>query len=208
LGRPIVDVPNIVGKSLQDAASELDRVGLRLGERIGDFSTEEPGTVLRQDPGAGREARSGDRVDVRVSQGEEKAIVPDVIGQQEADAAAILANAGFRVNRIRESHPSVARGVVFDQDPAPIQEDGSSTEAPPGSVVDIFISEGADEFPMPDVRGMTEDDATDQLEDRGLRVRVIRQFDPGQEGRVVGQDPQPGTTVRRGQTVEIRVGES
>ena len=208
LGRPIVDVPNIVGKKLEDAAKSLDQVGLELGRRTGAFSTEEPGTVLSQDPGPGREARSGDRVDVTVSQGEEKAIVPDVIGQEEADAAAILANAGFRVNRIREPHPTARRGVVFDQDPKPVQEDGTSTEAPPGSVVDIFISEGPDEFPMPDVRGEQEDDARNELEDLGLRVRVVRQFEPGQEGRVVGQDPLPGTTVRRGQLVEIRVGDS
>ncbi len=208
LGLPIVDVPNIVGRKLEDAAKELDKVGLRLGRRTGEFSTEEPGTVLRQDPGAGREARSGDRVDVAVSQGEEKAIVPDVVGRQEADAVGILANAGFRVNRIREAHPSVARGIVFDQDPTAVQEDGTPTEAPGGSVVDIFISEGPEEFPMPEVRGQQELDAIDELEDTGLRVRVVRQFEPGQEGRVVAQDPLPGTTVRRGQTVEIRVGES
>lgn len=208
LGLPIVDVPSVVGMSLEEAARELSRVGLELGARTGEFSTEEPGTVLRQDPGAGREARSGDQVDVVVSQGEETGVVPDVIGREEADAAAILANAGFRVNRIRETHPTVARGVVFDQDPPPVQENGSPTQAPGGSVVDIFISEGPEEFPMPDVRGQTEEEATEELEELGLRVRVVRQFEPGQEGRVVGQSPAPGSTVRRGQTVEIRVGDS
>ena len=208
LGRTIVEVPRLIGLNIADAARALDREGLRLGERTGVFSPEEPGTVLSQDPGPGREVRAEDRVNVTVSQGEQRAIVPNVIGRDEADASAILANAGFRVNRIRESHPSVPRGVVFDQDPPPIQEDGTSTEAPAGSVVDIFVSEGAEEFPMPDVRGETEENATEELEDLGLRVRVVRQFDPGQEGRVVDQDPPPGTTVRRGQTVEIRVGDS
>ncbi|MGH2759543.1 MAG: Stk1 family PASTA domain-containing Ser/Thr kinase [Actinomycetota bacterium] len=208
LGRTIVEVPRLVGMKIEDAARALDREGLRLGQRTGVFSTEEPGTVLSQDPGPGREARAEDRVDVTVSQGEERAIVPNVIGRDEADASAILANAGFRVNRIRESHPSVARGVVFDQDPPPTQEDGTPTEAPAGSVVDIFVSEGPDEFPMPDVRGESEEDATEELQDLGLRVRVVRQFDPGNEGIVVSQEPAPGTRVNRGQTVEIRVGDS
>ncbi len=208
LGRTIVEVPRLVGMKIEDAARTLDRDGLRLGQRTGVFSPEEPGTVLSQDPGPGREARAEDRVDVTVSQGEERAIVPNVVGRDEADASAILANAGFRVNRIRESHPSVARGVVFDQDPPPTQEDGTPTEAPAGSVVDIFVSEGPDEFPMPDVRGQSEEDATEELQDLGLQVRVVRQFDPGNEGRVVGQEPLPGTRVRRGQTVEIRVGDS
>jgi eukaryotic-like serine/threonine-protein kinase len=208
LGRTIVEVPRLIGMQIADAARALDREGLRLGQRTGVFSLEEPGTVLSQDPGPGREARADDQVDVTVSQGEERAIVPNVIGRDEADASAILANAGFRVNRIRESHPSAARGVVFDQDPPPTQEDGTQTQAPAGSVVDIFVSEGPEEFPMPDVRGETEEDATDELQDLGLRVRVVRQFDPGNEGRVVGQEPSPGTRVRRGQTVEIRVGDS
>jgi serine/threonine-protein kinase len=207
LGRPIVDVPNIVGMKLEDAVKALDRVGLRLGQRTPDFSTNEPGTILSQDPGAGREARSGDRVDVRVSQGEDKAAVPDVIGQQEADASAILANAGFRVNRFYEPN-NAPRGEVFDQDPAPKQEDGTQTEAPLGSTVDIFISQGPQQFPMPDVRGKTQNSAETELQNLGLRVRVVKQFEPGSEGRVVAQDPLPGITVRRGDTVEIRVGSS
>ena len=208
LGRPIVDVPNIVGKSLEDGLRELERVGLRLGDRTSEFSTEQPaGTVLRQNPRSGVDARTGDRVDVTVSGGEEARPVPNVIGLEETQAVEVIANAGFRVNRIRESHPSVARGVVFDQDPPPTQEDGTQTQAPLGSVVDIFVSEGPEQFPMPNVIGRSENDARQELEDMGLRVRVVHQFDPGPEGRVVGQDPSAGTTVRRGQLVEIRVSE-
>jgi serine/threonine-protein kinase len=201
-GRPIVEVPRVLGLQLAEAARALEREGLRLGQRTGVFSTDEPGTVITQEPGPGREARAGDRVDVTVSQGEEKAIVPNVIGQQEADAAAIMANAGFRVNRIRETHPNVERGRVFDQDPAP------ETESTPGSVVDIFISEGPQSFPMPDVRGEREEDARRELEDRGLRVRVVRAFavEEQDRGRVIDQDPEPGVTVARGETVEITVG--
>ncbi len=209
LGRPIVEVPSIVGKSLEDALRELDRVGLRLGDRTSEFSVEQPaGTVTRQNPRPGVEARTGDRVDVTVSGGEQTAVVPNVIGEEEADAAAILANSGFRVKVFRETHPTATRGEVFDQDPPPTQEDGTSTLAPAGSVVDIFVSQGPETFAMPNVVGLTEQDATDELEDLGLRVRVVRQFDPGPQGRVVGQEPSAGTTVRRGQLVEIRVSDS
>ena len=164
--------------------------------------------MLGQDPGPGREARAGDAVDVRVSQGEERAAVPDVIGQEEGNAIEILANAGFRVSRIREPNNSFPRGVVFDQDPPPRQPDGSVTEAPPGSMVTIFVSEGPQTFPMPNVIGETEEDAVAQLEESGLRVRVVHVFAPDQEGRVIDQDPNPGVTVRRGQLVEIQVGRS
>jgi beta-lactam-binding protein with PASTA domain/predicted Ser/Thr protein kinase len=203
IGKEIVTVPSLVGKTLNEASRDLRAVGLQLGRRVGEFSERDPGIVLNQNPNAGREARKGDDVDVTVSQGEEKAIVPDVVGQQEADAVGILANAGFRVNRIREPNSAVARGRVFDQDPK------GQSEAAPGTVVDIFISQGPQSFAMPDVRGQTEADARNELESQDLEVRVVREFavSESDRGRVIDQDPLPGTTVSRGQTVEITVGE-
>jgi len=202
LGRAIVSVPNIVGYSVNDAAGVLSRTGLQVGARTGQFSPSPFGTVLAQNPRAGQQVRKGDAVDVTYSQGQQKAIVPDVIGQQEADAAAILANAGFRVNRIREPNDQQPAGRVFDQDPKP------QAEAPPGSVVDIFVSTGPQSFAMPDERGKSEDDARADLESKGLNVdsRQVFTADPNQRGRVVDQDPAPGTTVNKGDTVTIYVG--
>ncbi len=201
-GKLIVTVPNVVNMSLTDASTALAQVGLEVGTRSGVFSDKDPNTVLEQNPDAGRQARKGDSVDLKVSQGEEKAIVPDVVGQAEADASATLANAGFRVNRIREPHPGVAQGVVFDQDPKP------NSEAPPGSVVDIFISQGSEQFPMPDERGKTEQAAKADLEAMGLNVQIERQFtfNPDEYGRVIDQNPAPDQKVNRGDTVTITVG--
>jgi beta-lactam-binding protein with PASTA domain/predicted Ser/Thr protein kinase len=211
-GKPIIEVPNVVGKLLTEAQAILREAGLAVGKVRSEFNEAEINTVLSQNPDAERELRSGDSVDLVISQGEERAIVPDVVGNcrrnpnsctAEADAVEIIANAGFRVKRISEAHPNVPRGFVFDQDPQ------GNEEAPPESIVTIFISEGAEQFEMPDVRGLTEEDATDELRDRGLDVVVVREAtaDPSQDGRVIDQRPQPGTTVNRGDEVEITVGE-
>ena len=202
-GPPIVQVPDIVGFPLQRAAAVLSEAGLSIGERAGEFSEEPAGTVLEQNPGAGRRVETGDKVDVTVSQGEEKAIVPDVFDEPEADAVEILANAGFRVKRFYEPHAEVQSGRVFDQDPK------ANEEVRPGTVVDIFISQGPEEFAMPEVVGMTEEDAIDELQNRGLNVTVREQAhpDPSQQGRVIDQFPSPGTRVERGDDVEITVAE-
>ena len=202
-GRPVVNVPNVVGKSLQDAASALREAGLTVGKRIGQFSDQPTGTVLEQNPDAGRQLRSGDNVDLTVSQGQEKAIVPDVVGKAEADAVEILANAGFRVHRFSEPNADFAQGRVFDQDPK------SNAEAPPGSVVDIFVSQGPQDFPMPNEIGKKEADAVDELDNLGLKVNVVHQvvFDASQYGRVIDQNPIEGTTVSQGDTVTITVGQ-
>jgi serine/threonine-protein kinase len=62
---------------------------------------------------------------------------------------------------------------------------------------------------MPDVRGDTEEDAIDELQNRGLEVTVRKQVhpDPSQQGRVIDQFPTPGTRVERGDRVEITVAE-
>jgi serine/threonine-protein kinase len=202
-GRQIVSVPNVVGMSLTDAANALEQVGLSVGNRTPQFSDTQPqGTVLAQNPDAGRQARKGDNVDLTVSEGQQKAIVPDVVGQAEADAAATLANAGFRVNRIREAHSGVEKGVVFDQDPK------ANSQAPSGSVVTIFVSEGSDQVTVPDEIGKTADEAKADLESQGLNVVEQTQFtfDSSQYGHVIDQDPKGGTTVSRGDTVTIYVG--
>jgi serine/threonine-protein kinase len=202
-GRPVVEVPEVIGETLEKAAARLREAGLTVGKRIGQFSTEKAGIVLEQNPTAGRELRSGDSVDLTVSQGEEKAVIPNVIGTDYPNAVEILANAGFRPHRITEPHPTAPQGEVFDQDPKP------NSEAAPGSLVDVFVSEGPESFSMPDVVGLTEQDATDELESRGLTVRIVREvvFDESQRGRVIDQNPSAGTTVKRGDSVEITVGE-
>jgi serine/threonine-protein kinase len=204
-GRPIVTggVPKVVGLTIAQAASRLREAGLTVGEQKQEFSTEEKGTVLGQNPEAGREIRSGDTVDLTISGGEETKVVPDVVGLREVEAVEVLANAGFGVKRFFEPNER-AEGIVFDQDPR------GGGEAKIGSVIDILISQGPDEFPMPDVLGMQEDDAVSALESRGLEVSVVRQFtgDPGQEGEVIDQSPVAGTTVQRGDNVEITVADS
>jgi serine/threonine-protein kinase len=80
--------------------------------------------------------------------------------------------------------------------------------APNGSTVTIFVSRGPRNFAMPDVIGMTEAEATQELQGQGLNVQSRDEFTPNtsQRGRVIQQDPPRGTTVSRGQTVGITVG--
>ena len=61
-------------------------------------------------------------------------------------------------------------------------------------------------FPMPDVTGLSESQATSKLHDIGLKVSVSRV--PGSTGdRVVGQKPSAGSTVSAKSTVEIFIGD-
>jgi serine/threonine-protein kinase len=200
-GFPEVDVPSVVGMSFQQAVSTLENAGLR-ARRTNVFSERPAGEVLRQNPPAGETVREGSVVRLRVSQGEETEIVPDVLQQSQASAEAELAALGFEVSVSREPSDTVEEGLVIRQSPNP------GEEAPVGSTVAIVISDGPSPVTVPDVRGQDQGSAESALENRGFQVQVEEQdtTDPTQEGRVVSQNPAPGVQVDPGSTVTIVVG--
>jgi serine/threonine-protein kinase len=125
--------------------------------------------------------------------------VPSVVGLGEDEAGALITGAGLGLRVVEEFSDDVPRGRVIRQSPP-----GESTVRK-GDTVTIVVSKGPRTFPMPDVVGMTENEAVATLRGLGLEVRVVDL--PGSSGdRVVGQQPRAGTTVESGQRVTIYVG--
>ena len=68
-GPPMVDVPDLVGGTVEDASVALRSAGLTLGVvRQAPADGSSPGTVVAQNPAAGDEAVEGSAVDVTVAQ--------------------------------------------------------------------------------------------------------------------------------------------
>lgn len=90
--RQLADLPSVIGMSVDDATQTLRTAGFSVS--VGDpvDGTEAPGTVVQQDPGAGRIA-GGTTVTIRPSNGEGVA-VPAVSGKPDAAVSALRA-AGF-----------------------------------------------------------------------------------------------------------------
>jgi beta-lactam-binding protein with PASTA domain len=110
-----VTVPNVVGKTYDEATKSLAERHLGV-KRADDFSDSVPaGEVIRQDPVAGEEAPRDSAVTVVVSRGPDVVEVPDVRGEDVEDAVRRLEAAGFEVDVV---------GFRFDrpvkrQDPSP-----------------------------------------------------------------------------------------
>jgi serine/threonine-protein kinase len=201
-GLAVVSVPDLRGISFAEARRRLDALDLTVGVRTDVFDQSPPETVLGQNPRANSPVRKATPIDLTVSKGPETGSVPEVIGNNEADAATILANQGFRVERYEGFSDSYPPGYVFDQDPK------GGTPAVKGSAVKIYIVTGARTFEMPNVIGQTEAAASAQLQQAGLVVQVEHVFAAqAQRGRVVNQDPTPGRPVKRGDNVTIFVGQ-
>ena len=200
LGPPKVTVPELVGKSRDDAIGELSARGLE--RRIVDvFSRAEAGVVVAQNPRAGTRVDKGSTVRINVSKGLQPVGVPTVVGQSFEDASAQLQEAGFAVARrdVDEDEPA---GIVVRQDPA------GGAQVATGSTVTLFVSKGPQESEIPDVTSMDEGAAQAALERAGFDVVVQDEetLDPNSDGIVLNQDPPGGTTAPQGSAVTIFVG--
>jgi eukaryotic-like serine/threonine-protein kinase len=114
-----VSVPDLVGDQEDDARSALADAGLKADVSEEESEDQDPGTVLRQDPGSGKQVDKGTTVTLVVAKAPPAVDVPDVVDQSEDDARQALRDAGFEVRVRRETVDTLDQdGTVIDQDPA------------------------------------------------------------------------------------------
>ncbi|GIU86005.1 MAG: putative serine/threonine-protein kinase [Acidimicrobiia bacterium] len=198
-----IEVPNVVDQPFADAERILREAGFEVEQRNEASDTVAPFNVIRTQPRAGELAERGSTVTVFVSTGPEPVAVPDVVGRSAADATARLREAGFEVDQRSEASTTVPAGDVIRTDPP------AGELVAPRSLVTIFVSTGNPQVEVPDVRGETEASARARLEADGFTVATIEgPSTPGNAGRVIGQDPAPGTMVEPGARVLLTIGVS
>jgi serine/threonine-protein kinase len=120
-----VEVEDVLGDQFTDAEATLTEDGLKVVKKE-IASTQEPGTVLEQDPEGGEVVPLGTEVTLTVSAGGE-ATVPNVIGMTTDLARSTLEGEGFVVELVYGNGGDTP-GVVYDQNPAAesTEEDGST----------------------------------------------------------------------------------
>jgi serine/threonine-protein kinase len=199
-----VTVPKVAGLPVEDAIQTLNGAGLRADVKEVFSDKADPGIVMSQDPKANIEVDKGSIVTLRVSKGVEQVAVPNVIGEDQGSAEAILTDAGLVPNAVvvESDQPE---GTVVGQSP-------NGGAVPKGTEVEIDVSAGPPPPPetvaVPGVTGKTEQEATQTLSDAGFDVQVVDQptLDPNEDGIVLSQDPPEGQEVDPGTTVTILVG--
>ena len=128
---------------------------------------------------------------------------PDVRNQDGNSAAAKLKDMGFDVE-IENQYSSEPAGIVIAQNVA------AGTSVTEGTRIIITVSQGekpAEEVPVPDVRGMTEQQAFNLLTQNGFNViSSITQYSPSVAyGCVIDQNIAPGTKTKKGTSVQLTV---
>jgi penicillin-binding protein 1A len=128
--------------------------------------------------------------------------VPNLLDAGSISRAERLAEeAGFRLV-VRTVSDYRAEGTFIRQDPRP------GTDHPLGSRITLEVSDGTGEAPtVPDVLGLTLDEAVELLADLGYEVamREVDVDDEDLDGRVVASSPAPGTELIPGDGVRVVV---
>jgi eukaryotic-like serine/threonine-protein kinase len=200
LGKPMTTVPDVRGRTRDEAAAMLARAGLEPNVREIP-SEKEINTVIGQDPAPGERVARGSRVRLNVSRGPAQVPVPPVVGKPFEQASSELQGRNFAVAR-RDVDSNEPAGTVLAQDPA------ANTLADKGSTVTLTVSKGPTTRAVPNVEGQERDPAVAALEEAGFEVNVTEQEvdDENLENLVLAQDPPAGAQAKPGSTVTIVVG--
>ncbi len=199
-GKPKVRVPDVVGRSRDDAVSELTAAGLEPNV-VAVNSLKPVDEVLATAPKAGTELVKGSIVRMNVSKGPKPVAVPNVVGTAYESAESQLQGIGFAVKR-EDVDDAAEAGIVVGQNPAAGSQQGK------GSVITLQVSKGPQTSQVPDVTSQTEADARARLQGAGFETQTVEEIvtDESFDGLVLSQDPEGGTEAEQGTTVVIVVG--
>jgi beta-lactam-binding protein with PASTA domain len=193
-----VTVPSVLGEKQDSATQILEGRGFDV--EVEEFESDAPvGEVVEQDPRAGTEAEEGSTVTLSVSSGLGTAKVPDVTGLPERRAAKMLQGRNFLVETEERFSNQVDEGLAIGTEP----KAGSKLKS--GSTVTLIVSKGGNLVDVPNVVGLQQQIAENQLEAADLIPNVETQNSDQSEGTVVAQDPAGATQVESGSEVTVVV---
>lgn len=144
-------VPNLVGKTEEQAKEMIKQYDFELGRVSEQDSSEPKGTVISQDPSSGNEIKSGDTINIVVSNGNGPKEIPNLNGLTESEARKSLEKNDFKLGSVKEAYSNMEYGKVISQSPR------ANSLGKKGTTVDIVVSKGPDPSSMPDNTGVIPD---------------------------------------------------
>jgi serine/threonine-protein kinase len=188
-----ITLPDLARRPAGAATGRLKELGIRFRETSATSLTVPKGSVAATRPGAGSVLKSGQVVTVVVSAGRPKVDIPEVAGRPADDARAVLAAAHLQARTERVFDDNIPKGQAAGTDPP------AGSKVPWGSTVVLRLSKGPDLVEVPEVVGLSKQEASERLRAAGLRPRFVLPVG----SRVVEQSPGPGEQVKRGSDVRL-----
>jgi serine/threonine-protein kinase len=125
--------------------------------------------------------------------------VPNLVSQTQKDATQLAKNAELNVSITKKPCEDQKTGNVCDQDPK------AGVKATKGDTITLIVSTGAPKVSVPDVTGLTFEEAKSQLTGKGFQVEKKTEESDRTPGVVTAQDPTGSTEREKGSTITLTV---
>lgn len=205
-GRELFAIPDLVDQTQELADQIITAQGFSVGGiTLRPDTTHPAGVVLEQTPAAGVLMAVGTPINLVVSKGPEQIVLADYTGKRQFDAAFDLGKLGLTYEVSFEISEEVPQGFVIRTDPI------AGNVLPPGSLVKVIVSDGPPVSTVPNLVGMSVEQAQLTVSDAGFVFRIAAEKkltdNPNLVGLVVEQFPGPGAAVAPNTVVQVYIGE-
>lgn len=211
LRQTLTTVPQLEGRAYdpQTLPQVLKRSDLVPGNVVPVINNERVGVIISQMPAPGQQVRRGTAVNITYGiQGvvatpnqPENVTVPNYIGLPLDRATGRMPNDRLQPGDIKETPSDAVAGIVVDQFPK------TGMVVDPQTPIDFTVSSGPQQvlqIPVPDLRGLTLEQAANVLRDSKLFAGQLREeVSDESPGIVMRQSPQAGTMVPSESVVDI-----
>ena len=196
--------PDLLGKTPKEAEAIAKEQGFTVKQGKDIYSNDYPeGKICTQDPEPGSEAPKGGTITIHVSKGSKEGMVPNIVGMQQDQVEAFLAEYGYQLGNVKTVTDPAEEGKVLEQDPV------AGTPLDKESKVNIVVSDGrgTEKGTVPSVTGLTLEDAKRRIKEEGFKVgRVDYDWDNSiDKGYVIYQQYQANSLLDKGTSIDIQV---
>jgi len=200
------DLPDVTGKTLEEATAVIEDAGFVVGTVSDAYSDSvAEGRIISQNPPPNTNQQEGTKINLTVSLGIELVTVPDLSNMTAAEAKSALADAGLGFEAGAAEHSdTIQKDHVVRQNPV------AGQDVAKGSTVTYYLSAGKEEkkVTMPDVTGKLEADAESTLMRTSKNFTIMKDYVSSVDvpnGQVISQTPNAGEQALDDTTVYLAI---
>ena len=197
-----IDVPSVVGASVQEASAVLAPLGLR-SEVVENRFDEEiaAGKILESSPSGGGKIDAGGTVKLVISKGQERYIIPVLTGLTPEAALKLLTNQPLKsAGVVEEFNTTIPKGLVIATNPS------NGEKVKRDTPVTILVSKGIEQVALTTYVDQSADQAQNELTEAGFNVESSFAYsETVMPGNVISQTPSGVVSAPKGATITLVV---
>ena len=198
-----VEIPDLKGKTEQEATEILEKAKLKKGKVDSEASLDvEEGKIISQNPEAkeNEKIEEGTEINITISTGPETTELPDFTNKQIADVREEAKKMGITLKEIDENSNSVEENKVISQ------ETKAGVLVKSGDTITVHVSKGVKKTTVPTVVDMDEGTAKATLSNASLKANITYTSDETKtDGKVISQSVEQGKEVAQNTTIDLVV---